>query len=42
MPLALADGTPADVLTWTPPAPGRSMIKSVLPIAIVPFSSVAA
>lgn len=44
MPLALADGTPADVLTWTPPAPGRpgrSMIKSVLPIAIVAFSSVA-
>ncbi len=41
MPLVLADGTSAGMLTWTPPAPGRSMIGSVLPIAILAFSSVA-
>lgn len=41
MPLALADGTPAGILSWTPSAPGRSMIGSVLPIAILAFSSVA-
>ncbi|CRI67449.1 putative Diguanylate cyclase [Thiocapsa sp. KS1] len=41
MPLAFADGTSAGILTWTPPAPGRSMIKSVLPIAILAFASVA-
>ncbi|WP_373508183.1 diguanylate cyclase domain-containing protein [Thiocapsa sp.] len=41
MPLKLADGTSAGTLTWTPSAPGRSMIGSVLPIAILAFSSIA-
>ena len=41
MPLTLVDGTPAGILTWTPSAPGGSMIASVLPIALLAFSSVA-
>ncbi|WP_170164841.1 sensor domain-containing diguanylate cyclase [Thiocapsa rosea] len=41
MPLSLMDGTPAGILTWTPSAPGGSMIASVLPIALLAFSSVA-
>lgn len=41
MPLTLADGTSAGSLTWTPPSPGRSMIASVLPIALLAFASVA-
>lgn len=41
MPLTLIDGTPAGILTWTPSAPGESMIASVLPIALLAFSSVA-
>lgn len=41
MPLTLVDGTSAGVIAWTPPAPGRSMIMRVLPIAILAFLSIA-
>jgi diguanylate cyclase (GGDEF)-like protein/PAS domain S-box-containing protein len=41
MPLTLADGTSAGILSWTPSAPGKSMIGSVLPMAILAFASVA-
>jgi diguanylate cyclase (GGDEF)-like protein/PAS domain S-box-containing protein len=41
MPLTLADGTSAGILSWTPSAPGKSMIGSVLPMAILAFGSVA-
>ncbi|MFB1490191.1 MULTISPECIES: diguanylate cyclase domain-containing protein [unclassified Thiocapsa] len=41
MPLSLVDGTTAGILTWTPSAPGGSMIASVLPIALLAFASVA-
>jgi diguanylate cyclase (GGDEF)-like protein/PAS domain S-box-containing protein len=41
MALTLADGSPAGILSWIPSAPGRSMIASALPMAILAFSSVA-
>jgi diguanylate cyclase (GGDEF)-like protein/PAS domain S-box-containing protein len=41
LPLTLADGTPAGALLWRAPAPGRSMIGSVLPLAILNLLCVA-
>ncbi|WP_200388620.1 sensor domain-containing diguanylate cyclase [Thiocapsa imhoffii] len=41
LPLLFADGSDAGVLTWIPPAPGRSMTGSVLPLAVLAFLSIA-
>jgi diguanylate cyclase (GGDEF)-like protein/PAS domain S-box-containing protein len=41
LPVALADGQAAGVIAWTPPAPGRSIIVRVLPLAVLAFLSIA-